>query len=504
MERFITKAHQDHFYEVVAKKKVIPEVLFKLKKNEYPEIRREIRRRARIVIEGDISIEEDKPITKRRMEKTREPTHTPQQEHVELPQQEISEMPQVMHFPPQGYWEQLYTSLRELSSNIDQYFLAEIEELEQKSDLETEKGLQMLSGSDLRALEGAFLEPKTGVQRQPPTLFLEFNAHKGAAGVQHPKESPKPAFNAPKVYYLVDFTQAHPKHSPMTITLVLHGFRASPDPDSVEPKLEIAFRIPIEYLGNFGYLLLLGAPKKPSQSPPPLSATMEGGGATLSDVYQGAKKLLLNTRDGMERLERLDYSASSDLSFSLSNDISQIQSLCVQMDRFWRSIAAKSQRDLWKRKLGSVCWEKEGIEGGMLFSDPSMAKSIHHASYDNSDALNLLKKFHKGHPKVRTQISIAVAALAVHVPAEDWGDGGIVKWLRDEMDSHPEYIPGFLELLTVLPEVLEAFASWLRLKHGIPGSVLSTHPLVLTALSSLNSEFLSEASVNGVVGLTPE
>ncbi|KAK7265742.1 hypothetical protein RJT34_33365 [Clitoria ternatea] len=157
------------------------------------------------------------------------------------------------------------------------------------------------------------------------------------------------------------------------------------------------------------------------------------------------------------------------------------------------------------------------------------------------DSLNtLLKKFHRGPPKVRTQISIAVAALAVHVPAEDWGDGGIVKWLRDEMDSHPEYIPGFLELLTVLPEevlnykiaarperrrqfekeltsqmevalniltaclaiselkeqVLEAFASWLRLKHGISGSVLSSHPLVLTALSSLNSELLSEASVN--------
>ncbi|KAK6249876.1 Importin-beta [Theobroma cacao] len=155
---------------------------------------------------------------------------------------------------------------------------------------------------------------------------------------------------------------------------------------------------------------------------------------------------------------------------------------------------------------------------------------------------NLLKKFHKGPPIVRTQISIAVAALAVHVPAEDWGDGGIVNSLRDEMNSHPEYIPGFLELLTVLPEeafnykiaarperrrhfekeltsqmeialniltaclniselkeqVLEAFASWLRLKHGIPGSVLATHPLVLTALSSLNSDILSEASVNVV------
>ncbi|CAI0549559.1 unnamed protein product [Linum tenue] len=166
----------------------------------------------------------------------------------------------------------------------------------------------------------------------------------------------------------------------------------------------------------------------------------------------------------------------------------------------------------------------------------------------------LLKKFHRGPPKVRTQISIAVAALAVQVPAEDWGDGGIVNWLRDEMNAHPEYIPGFLELLTVLPEetfnhkiaarperrrqfekeltsqmevalsiltaclkinelkeqVLEAFASWLRLRHGyafhptssldfrVSGSVLAMHPLVHTALSSLNSEFLSEAAVNVV------
>ncbi|KAL4393905.1 hypothetical protein AHAS_Ahas02G0098700 [Arachis hypogaea] len=45
MERFISKAHQDHLYEVVAKKKVIPEVPFILKKNKYPEIRNEIQRR---------------------------------------------------------------------------------------------------------------------------------------------------------------------------------------------------------------------------------------------------------------------------------------------------------------------------------------------------------------------------------------------------------------------------------------------------------------------------
>ncbi|KAL3655332.1 Transportin mos14 [Castilleja foliolosa] len=152
----------------------------------------------------------------------------------------------------------------------------------------------------------------------------------------------------------------------------------------------------------------------------------------------------------------------------------------------------------------------------------------------------LLKSLHKGPPKVRTQISLAVAALAVHVPGEEWGDGGIMNWIRAEMNSHPECIPSFLELLKVLPEeifnykisvrpdrrrtfenelasgmeialsvltaclninelteqVLEAFASWLRLRHRIPASALASHPLVLTALSSLDSEILSEASVN--------
>lgn len=80
---------------------------------------------------------------------------------------------------------------------------------------------------------------------------------------------------------------------------------------------------------------------------------MEGGGGTLSEIHQTARKLLLKTRDGLERLERLEYSnsssSSSDLSFAVSKDITQIQSLCVEMNRISRSIAAKSQRDLWNR-----------------------------------------------------------------------------------------------------------------------------------------------------------
>lgn len=76
---------------------------------------------------------------------------------------------------------------------------------------------------------------------------------------------------------------------------------------------------------------------------------MEGGGGTLSEIHQSAKKLLLKSRDGLERLERLEYSATasnavagaeSELSFAVKKDINQIQSLCVEMDRLWRSVAA--------------------------------------------------------------------------------------------------------------------------------------------------------------------
>ncbi|XP_048500147.1 transportin MOS14 isoform X2 [Beta vulgaris subsp. vulgaris] len=117
-----------------------------------------------------------------------------------------------------------------------------------------------------------------------------------------------------------------------------------------------------------------------------------------------------------------------------------------------------------------------------------------------------------------------------------------MNWLKVEMNSRPECIPSFLELLKVLPEevfdyrisarperrrqfekelisamevalslltaclnaselkeqVLEAFASWLRLRRGISPSVLANHPLVLTTLSSLGSDILSEAAVNVV------
>ncbi|KAK4258213.1 hypothetical protein QN277_007685 [Acacia crassicarpa] len=97
---------------------------------------------------------------------------------------------------------------------------------------------------------------------------------------------------------------------------------------------------------------------------------MDGSGGTLSEIYQSARKLLLRTRDGLERLERLEYSTSAagmdtQLSFAVKKDITQIQSLCVEMDRLWRSIAAKSQRDLWKRKVEQIAEEAESLRASL-------------------------------------------------------------------------------------------------------------------------------------------
>ncbi|KAJ0093088.1 hypothetical protein Patl1_26345 [Pistacia atlantica] len=84
-----------------------------------------------------------------------------------------------------------------------------------------------------------------------------------------------------------------------------------------------------------------------------MAMAVEGGG-TLSEIHQSAKKLLMKARDGVEKLERLESSTSTggydspELSFAVKKDISQIQSLCVEMDRLWRSISFKSQRDLWR------------------------------------------------------------------------------------------------------------------------------------------------------------
>ncbi|MCL7052138.1 hypothetical protein MKW94_021822, partial [Papaver nudicaule] len=93
---------------------------------------------------------------------------------------------------------------------------------------------------------------------------------------------------------------------------------------------------------------------------------MEGG--TLSDIHRDCKRLLNVVRGGLERLEQLEFSSSSaidspELSYSIRKDLSQIQSLCVEMDRLWRS--AGSQRDLWRRKVEQIAEEADSLKDSL-------------------------------------------------------------------------------------------------------------------------------------------
>ncbi|KAG0449812.1 hypothetical protein HPP92_015866 [Vanilla planifolia] len=55
----------------------------------------------------------------------------------------------------------------------------------------------------------------------------------------------------------------------------------------------------------------------------------------------------------------------AELSFSIKRDITHIQSLCSEMDRLWRSIPAKGQRDLWKRKVEQIAEEADFLRDSL-------------------------------------------------------------------------------------------------------------------------------------------
>lgn len=83
--------------------------------------------------------------------------------------------------------------------------------------------------------------------------------------------------------------------------------------------------------------------------------------------------------------------------------------------------------------------------------------------------VGLLLRFAHGSRPTRTQLSLALAALAAHLPAAEWGSGGCVQWLANRMSGEPgeAALPCMLELLTVLPQVLFLLASAVACEQGV-------------------------------------
>ena len=70
--------------------------------------------------------------------------------------------------------------------------------------------------------------------------------------------------------------------------------------------------------------------------------------------------------------------------------------------------------------------------------------------------VTLLVKHCQGNAAVRTQLCLAVAALASHLPAAQWDPtSGVVGWLAQRLGGEAQNVslPCMLELLTVLPQV---------------------------------------------------
>ncbi|KAL4538826.1 hypothetical protein Ndes2526B_g02895 [Nannochloris sp. 'desiccata'] len=163
--------------------------------------------------------------------------------------------------------------------------------------------------------------------------------------------------------------------------------------------------------------------------------------------------------------------------------------------------------------------------------------------------VDLLLRYAKGQAPVRTQLCLAIAALATHLPSQQWGEGGVVGWLTKRLspEAPDSSLPCMLELLTVLPQeaggyqpslrperrrqvkeemeaalsqalsvlgdclaridargreqALEAFAAWLKLSGGagVTGPTLLQTPLTSAALEGLRSSDSFYAAADAVV-----
>jgi transportin-3 len=70
--------------------------------------------------------------------------------------------------------------------------------------------------------------------------------------------------------------------------------------------------------------------------------------------------------------------------------------------------------------------------------------------------VTLLIQYGPGPRTVRMQICIAIAAMAVHVPSEQFGNGGVIGWLFSKLQQESEQnvaVICMLEFLATLPQV---------------------------------------------------
>ena len=70
--------------------------------------------------------------------------------------------------------------------------------------------------------------------------------------------------------------------------------------------------------------------------------------------------------------------------------------------------------------------------------------------------VTLLIRYGEGLKPVRTQLCVAIASLAVHLPASSFGEAGVIGWLYMKLNAETNpsaAVVCLLELLITLPQV---------------------------------------------------
>nr|GEX63467.1 protein RRP6-like 2 [Tanacetum cinerariifolium] len=87
-------------------------------------------------------------------------------------------------------------------------------------------------------------------------------------------------------------------------------------------------------------------------------------GATLSELYQTSRHILIKTKQDLHLLEST-VNDSPDLATSIRTNLSHVQTLCKDMDSLYRSVGSKPQRDHWKRKVEQIEEEADSQREGL-------------------------------------------------------------------------------------------------------------------------------------------
>eukprot|EP00899_Mesostigma_viride_P013791 jgi/Mesvir1/22412/Mv17893-RA.1 len=152
---------------------------------------------------------------------------------------------------------------------------------------------------------------------------------------------------------------------------------------------------------------------------------------TISDVYSGARRLVMQLREGVEKLELLPVTSTetSEMARQLRTKLAELKEASAQMDSMWRVMLTRetaSRRAIWKRQA-MFCWVQ--FRSAYVMNVRTKVEQI----AEETDSLGLaLDKFSKKETRRQVEQKERAELLRRVMDDEDAGGG------RQAMDFDEE------------------------------------------------------------------